>query len=142
MTTLGWVLVSIFLMVIEFVTYTLVSIWFAIGAIGAGVAAGLGASTGIQLLVFAVVSIIMLIVTFPLVKKFKNKTPERLNADRIIGGKGIITQTVDIVLGTGEAKIGGQFWTCRSVDQSVIKKDSIVEVVRIEGVKAIVKKSN
>lgn len=39
----------------------------------------------------------------------------------------------------GQVSIDGMEWTARSEDGSEIKKDALVEVVAIEGVKAIVK---
>ena len=135
-----WVILVVLFAVLEMVTAALVSIWFVIGAIGAAITAAFGAETWIQVLVFIAISVAVLVLTKPIVSKIRKRPPEELNANRIIGEKGIITQNVDIVLGTGEVKIGGVVWTCRSVDQSVIKSDSIVEIVRIEGVKAIVKK--
>jgi membrane protein implicated in regulation of membrane protease activity len=39
----------------------------------------------------------------------------------------------------GEVKLNGQFWTSRSEDGSTIEEGTKCEVVRIEGVQAIVR---
>ena len=42
--------------------------------------------------------------------------------------------------GTGQIKIGTEVWSAKSEDESVIEENSKVEVVKIDGVKAVVKK--
>ena len=52
---------------------------------------------------------------------------------------GCITALIDNLNAKGQVSIDGMEWTARSEDGSEIKKDALVEVVAIEGVKAIVK---
>ena len=68
-----WIILFLILLFIELATVNLVSIWFAIGALGAFVTAFFTDSILIQLLVFVVISVVFLFVTLPIVKKFKSK---------------------------------------------------------------------
>ena len=64
------------------------------------------------------------------------------NLDRNIGKHGYVTETIDNENGTGQAKIMGLMWTARSKDGKILNEGDKVEVVEIQGVKAIVKLVN
>ena len=51
---------------------------------------------------------------------------------------GYVTETVDNMDATGQVKLGGMYWTARSEDGHKIPAGTLVEVTRIEGVKAFV----
>ena len=60
-------------------------------------------------------------------------------ADRIIGMKGIVLQTIDNQAATGQVRVGGQIWTARSQDPTVTYPEgSEVTIRAISGVKVIV----
>ena len=123
--------------VIEFATYQLVSVWFVGGALAGLIAAQLGAGEVVQVLVFALVTAVFLICTRPLVKKLK--TPRsQTNVHELIGREAVVTKNIDNVLGEGEAKVNGNFWTARSADGSRIPEGKVVKIKDIEGVKLIV----
>ena len=136
-----WLIFSIILFTIEALTVNLFTIWFGIGALVAMIAALAGVNTLIQLLIFAVISVILLIFTRPLAVRGIKKIPT--NSDRLIGASGIVTKEINNLAETGEIKVDGKYWTARSEDDSVIiEQDSIVEIVAISGVKLIVKNIN
>ena len=62
-----WLVIFMILLLIELCTVNLVSIWFAIGALGGVVAATVTNNVTIQVIVFIVVSIISLLITKPIV---------------------------------------------------------------------------
>lgn len=133
-----WLGLSILLFIIEAVTVNLVTIWFALGALGAMLTAIAGLGTGIQILVFAVISVILLMFTRPLAVKCIKKTPT--NSDGLVGKHAVVTKDVNNITASGEAKINGKFWTARSENENItIPAGSIVEVVSISGVKLIVR---
>ena len=57
----------------------------------------------------------------------------------IIGKTGVVTQRISPADATGQARIGSQIWTARAQDGETIEAGAEVEVLRIEGVKAIVR---
>ena len=118
--------------------FHLVSIWFAAGALVAGIAALLHAAVGVQVVLFFVVSIGLLIAMFPLVKKVMNPKITKTNVDSVVGAQGYVTQAIDNIAAEGQVKLNGMFWTARSVNGQQIPAGTLVKVERIEGVKAFV----
>ena len=68
-----WGAVFAVMVIAELASFQLISIWFAIGALVTFIMALCGAELGIQMLVFTVVSIVLLLFTRPLLKKFAVK---------------------------------------------------------------------
>ena len=85
-------------------------------------------------------SIVSLVLTRPLVKKYVNSKAQPTNADMVIGKECRVTEDIDNIAGTGAVSVGGKIWTARTESDEV--KASVGELmtaVRIEGVKLIVK---
>lgn len=134
-----WVVAIIVFLLLEAATYQFISIWFAGGALGALVAFGFGGPLKVQILVFFVLSALLLILTRPLVKKIMNERKEKTNIDELPGKLGQVTEKIDNMASVGRVKLGAMEWTARSDDGSVIEPGAIVKVIRLEGVKLIVK---
>ena len=134
-----WIAALIMFVVVEAVTVGLASIWFAIGALAALICALAGGPIWLQAVWFVVVSLITLILTRPLVKKFVNSRTVATNADRNIGRTAIVTERIDNLAGTGSVQLDGVEWTARSVSEELtIRTDTPVTVREIRGVKLIV----
>ena len=135
-----WLAVLIICLIIEGAVPGLVSIWFAFGALVALLVSLLKAPVWLQIAVFVVVSIAALFITRPLAKKYVNGRIQPTNADMLIGKDAIVTEDIDNILGKGAVKASGREWTARSESDDVgYRKGSLVHVVKIEGVKLIVK---
>lgn len=134
-----WAVAFVILIIIEIATVNLVSIWFAIGALAAYVTSCLTDSVIMQVLVFIVISVITLIITKPLAKKFvkPNSDAKKMNTLRIIGKIGIVTRPIAKDL-DGEVKVDGKFWT--AIADSDIEKGTKIEVQELKGIKLVVKK--
>ena len=131
-----WIILFVVLLFIELATVNLVSIWFAIGALAAFLVSFVTDSVLLELLTFVVVSIVSLIVTLPLVKKFKNR--EKVvptNLDRVIGKSATVTKDI-LPDKFGEVKVYGSTWTAAS-DEGFHGGDKVV-VDKMGGVKLIV----
>ena len=136
-----WLAAAIILLIVEGLAPGLVSIWFALGALAAMVSAMLGAPLWLQLVWFALVSVVSLILTRPLAKKYVNARAVRTNADMAIGEDCVVTEAIDNVLGRGAVSVGGKIWTARMREaDGKAEKGAVLRVVRIEGVKLIVEK--
>ena len=134
---IGWFIAFVILLVIELATVNLVTIWFAIGAVAAIITTLFTDSLLIQCIVFVVVSVISLLITKPLIKKFKKFEVEPTNSDRVIGKVGDVTKKIEKNK-YGEVKVYGNTWTASSKD--VIEVGERVKVLSIDGVKLIVEK--
>ncbi|MDO5548119.1 MAG: NfeD family protein [Eubacteriales bacterium] len=133
-----WLLVLILCVVVEAITTNLVSLWFAVGALGALLAAGGGLSILGQAVVFAVLSLLLLLSLRPMTQRLLRPKQEFTNADRIVGQSAVVIQTIDNQAGTGQIRLLSQTWTARSLNNSIIPEGSSVVVDHISGVKAIV----
>lgn len=136
-----WIASAVIFFVIEVLTSQIVTIWFAVGSIGAIFANVLKAETIWQIVVFAVLSLITLLIARPYMKKFTQTKVQPTNADMCIGSKAVVTEDIDNTKGTGQVKIKGVVWSAKSNDEEVISKDSVVIVKSISGVKLIVEKN-
>lgn len=137
--TILWAVILVALVIVEAATVQLVTIWFAVGAFAALIAAVFGASVTLQIILFVAVSLTALIITRPIVKKRINQQSQPLNADRNIGQIAVVTEEIDNIKATGKARINGMDWTARSENEEIIFPGKNVEIVKIEGVKLIVK---
>ena len=136
-----WLGLLIVFAVLEASTVSLVSIWFMGGALTALIAALCGAEIWLQVVLFFAVSIALLLCLRPLSKKLLKKKKVATNADSNIGKTAVVTEAIDNLRGTGAVKISGVEWSARSVDDSVLEKDAVVRILRIEGVKVCVERA-
>ena len=134
-----WVIAIIVFLLLEASTYQFICIWFAGGALGALAAFGLGAGLNVQIGVFFALSAVLLVLTRPLVKKIMSERTEKTNIDELIGKLGKVTDKIDNVAAAGRVKLGAMEWAARAEDGSVIDEGAVVKVLKVEGVKLIVK---
>lgn len=135
-----WLALLVAFVVIEAATAQLVTIWFAVGALGALIVSLLTDSLGIQIAVFVIISLIAIAITRPLAKKITDTKTQATNADMYIGKEGIVTESINNVNATGVVKVNGSVWTARTEDdKTIIPEGAHIEVIKIEGVKLIVK---
>ena len=136
-----WLILMVLCIVFEIATVGLVSIWFAGGALVACFLSMLNVHIVIQVVVFIVVSLLLLIVTKPMAKKWINKDRVKTNYEGIIGKVVRVTERVDNINETGTALINGQEWTARSKSDNItLEQGEVAQVVNISGVKLILEK--
>ena len=137
--TAVWLCAMVALLIIEALVPGLVSIWFALGALAALISSLLGAPLWLQVVWFFLVSIVSLLLTRPLARRYVNSRAVRTNADMAIGQDCVVTEAIDNVRGTGAVSVGGKIWTARMVTpDGHAEKGTVLRAVRIEGVKLIV----
>ena len=129
-------LVFVFL-IIEAMTLNLVTIWFGFGSLCALISSYFTDNIVIQLSVFAVATLISLLLTKPLLEKFLKTNREKTNCDNVIGKIGIVTRDIK-KHDNGRVKLLGKDWMAISKDE--IKRGCEVEILQIEGVKLVVRK--
>ena len=139
MMTVIWVAAIIVFGIAEAATSGLVSIWFVGGAAVGLITAELGGTLWLQIVLFLAVSVLLLIATRPLARRMLDKSIVPTNADRVLHHTARVTETVDNEAPSGAVYIDGKTWTARSEDGSVIARNKLVNIVRMEGVKLFVK---
>lgn len=134
-----WGIIIVISLIAEFNSTDLTAIWFGVGAIPALICAIFNVSLAIQVLIFAVVSVALVLCTRPLVKKFNQRETIPTNSDKMIGMVGKVTRNIDPD-GKGEVKVNFQLWTAISESETTIEVGSEVVVKEIIGNKLLVEK--
>ncbi len=142
MNVIFWAVAVVAFIILELATVGLASIWFALGALCALIAALLGAPLWLQIVWFVIISVATLLLTRPLAKKYINSKTMATNADRVIGRRAVVKERIDELAGTGAVLADGKMWSARTTDGSAVDPGAIVTVREIRGVKLIVAPSD
>ena len=142
MNYISWFIAFLVFLGVELITLGLTSIWFAVGALVAFFAAFFGAPVFVQFILFVVVSTIVLVFVRPFAVKYVNNNTEKTNVESMAGKTGKVTARIDDIEGTGQVIIDGMEWTAKTENGDPLEVGELVTVLRIEGVKAVVRKSD
>ena len=134
---LVWLIIVILLALIEIATINLTTIWFVMSGIIALIISLFIDNYIIQFGAFVIFGVILLITTKPFLTKFFKKHKVKTNVDRIIDMTGIVTEDIG-KNSDGEVKVDGKKWTAYA--DKPIKKDELVKILEIKGVKIKVEK--
>lgn len=139
--TIFWLICAVILFIGEMLCPVFFMFWFAIGALVALVVSLITSNIVIQAITFLVVSLILVLFMKPLTNKFfTTKTKDELNMNGIIGKTAVVKKAIDNLKGVGEVKINSEIWSAISEnDGEIIEEGKHVEIVRVDGVKLVVK---
>ncbi|ATD54772.1 NfeD family protein [Clostridium chauvoei] len=133
-----WIIVAIAVTLLDILTSSFLFVWFAVGAFAAMIADLLGATVGIQIIIFLVVSIITISIGYPWArKKFKTSVKHTPLMEETYIGR-IMKAEADIEK-KARVKIDGIYWAIQN-NGDTIKKGTNFKIVGIEGNKIIVNK--
>ena len=133
-----WLGLFILFLIAEASSVSVVSLWFAAGALVSMIASLLGAQFLLQGILFFAVSILLLCTLRPLAKKYFTPKLIPTNVDAVIGSTGRVIQDVQNDLSCGRVKLGGQEWSARSTTGEILTEGTQVKVDKVEGVKVYV----
>ncbi len=138
-----WLAVIVVALVIEIATLELVSIWFSIGAVIPFILAAIdGVPIEIQIVVFVAVSALLIIFLRKIAQKWLLRNSNtKTNIDVQIGKVYRMLEDADFEK-NGSIKINDIVWTAVSENGEHIEKGQLVEIVKVDGNKMIVKKTN
>lgn len=138
MNSIYWIIVLAILIFIEILTLGITTIWFAGGALAAFILSLFYDNLIVEIIVFLVVSLALLYFTRPVVMRQLNSTKSPLEYEGVIGKSAVVIIEVDNMKGLGQVSVDGQEWSARSLDGSVLNKDTKVRIQGITGTKVIV----
>lgn len=136
-----WLIVAVAFGIAELMTTSLTLVWFSIGSLILMVLSTFIESIIIQIALFAAISITLLVV---FTKYFvdQDKTYRyNTNLQGIEQRTGIVKEEIPSHM-TGIVTLTGEDWTAISEDSEKIQVGQLVKVIRIEGVKLVVKPVN
>ena len=132
-----WVVMGIICVIIEIFTPGFLFLSFGVGAILTGLTALIIPSITFQVLTFAIITLIVFMLSRKFSKKLISTNYEETNVKALVGKTGKVTQEIP-ANEKGYVKIGGEEWAAISKDNNQITKDTRITVKNIEGNKVIV----
>lgn len=137
-----WLGIFLFTVLLESVTQELVSIWFAFGAVIALILSAFPVIAWYyQIVVFAVVSLVLMVLTRPFAKKMLHNAIRYTNVDEFVG-KRVKVMTEITQFETGEVKLNDIIYHASLLEEETetIPVGEIVEIVTFKGNKVVVRK--
>ena len=134
----GWFAAAALLGVTELLSMDFVLLMVAFGLAGGGLAALVGATLPLQILVAVAIAMGTLAFVRPSVVRRLHHGPELTTGHAALVGRSA-TVIEEISMQAGQVKLAGEVWTARPYDDSlVIPAGSTVDVFEIRGATAVV----
>lgn len=129
-----WSVILIATLLLEYFTINFISIWFSLGSLVSLFISIFVKTFWVSLIAFPIVSLIALALFIPLYKKFKIHNKKDINS--FVGYRSYLLKDCDEYT-LGKIKIGNTIYQTKS--KNLIKKDTLVEVISVEGIKVLIK---
>ena len=125
-----WAVVAVICLILELTAGDFFIICFSIGAFFAAIVAAVGGGIYLQLLAFAVFTLISLFWVRPIAKRYLRKGEDSRvsNADALLGRQGRVVETVKAD-GFGRVQIDGDIWKTVTNEAQDIPEGTNVRVV-------------
>ena len=135
---LFWLVIAICAIAIDILTSNFCFVLFSIGAIVAAICGALGVPFIMQVVIFAIISIISLSIGYPwLKKKYKGMSKNIPLMEETYIGK--IMGSEKEILSTSQVKVNGEYWTVIN-EGDVIHVGEKFMITGIQGIKLRIKK--
>ena len=125
-----WAVIAVVCLILELTAGDFFIICFSIGAVFAAIMAAVGGGIYLQLLMFAVFTLISLFWFRPFAQRYLHKGEDNRvsNADALLGRQGRVVETVKAD-GFGRVQIDGDFWKAVTNETADIPEGRNVRVV-------------
>ena len=125
-----WAVIAVVCLILELTAGDFFIICFSIGAVFAAITAAVGGGIYLQLLMFAVFTLISLFWFRPFAQRYLHKGEDNRvsNADALLGRQGRVVETVKAD-GFGRVQIDGDFWKAVTNETADIPEGRNVRVV-------------
>ena len=125
-----WAVIAVVCLILELMAGDFFIICFSIGAVFAAITAAVGGGIYLQLLMFAVFTLISLFWVRPFAQRYLHKGEDNRvsNADALLGRQGRVVETVQAD-GYGRVQIDGDIWKAVTNETADIPAGSNVRVI-------------
>lgn len=135
-----WLIIALFFIILEMVTTGFMVMWIGVAAIVTLLFSLIfPEAIIIQIGIWGILSIILLLFT----KKFADKVSSKsipTNVYSIIGKKANVIVEINGEKSTGQVKVDGDIWSAKTEEfNAIVPVGTVVEIIRIDGVKVVVK---
>ena len=129
---LAWLALAVLAAILEVSIPHFGSVFVSAGAVVAAVAAAFSAGLPLQIVVFTAVLVVSFVVLRPwLVSRASGRgVPSR--TQQLMGREGVVTQDIDVTVGSGRVNVGGEDWAARS--PAVVATGTRVRVTGADGI--------
>lgn len=132
-----WLIAAGVFFILEIFTTGFLIFWLGLASLLSMVVSFFTASIPIQAAVFVATSILLIVLTRPLLNKFfkikDTSSSVPTNIYSIIGKKGIVIENINNIDYTGKVKVAGELWS--AISSKDLEKGTRIEVTEVDGVK-------
>jgi len=137
MAAVLWLIAGIVLIAAEVLSGDFVLLMLGVAALAAGASAALGLPVWGGVAVFAVISVALVTVARPSLRRRLGVDPVPTNTEALLGSTAVVVSTVDTR--GGRVKLRGELWSARAFDENqVLEPGQQVTVMNISGATVIV----
>ncbi|CCH31552.1 NfeD family protein [Actinosynnema sp. NPDC047251] len=137
MAALIWLVLGVLLVAAEILSGDFVLVMLGVAALGAAGVSALGVGEVLAAVAFGVAALGLIAGARPALKRRLTAGHELTSGvQALVGGPAIVVSTVDAH--GGRVRIGGEVWSARSLDHTVLEPGAEVTVVEISGATAVV----
>jgi membrane protein implicated in regulation of membrane protease activity len=135
-----WIVAALVFGGLEIKLSGFVTLWFAVGALVAALAAALGLGINPQLVLFTGVSVALFSASRTIFKRafMRSASPLKLGVEAMVGQEAVVTEALSEPHG-GTVRINGELWTARSLAGPVAEGERVT-VEQVEGLKLWVRR--
>jgi len=136
-----WVIVAVILFMVEVFAPSFLFGSVAVGCFAAGMVSAFDCGIKIQLIAFAVGTLIAFFGIRPFMLKYFHKKSNRVktNVEALIGKIGRVTEAIDPAKNEGRIVVEGDDWKAETRDGEVVPMGEKVEVLQVDSTILIVK---
>lgn len=137
-----WLIFSLVIFILEIFVPGFVLAAMGIGGAVATIFAFIGFSTNVQILVFCIFALVGFFLIKPLAKMLysKNGSTVKTGVGDLAKKTAKVTEEINNVTESGRVQVMGESWKAISENGEIISVDEVVEVVKLEDLRLIVKK--
>ena len=134
-----WLLIGVALGVGEVLTLSLFLGPFAVGGLAASAAAALDGGLGVQVVVFALVTALLLGLVRPIaVRHLRQPSSTRTGAAALVGRTAVVTRALEGPELAGQVRLDGEVWTARHEGHEPVVEGTVVTVLEVRGATVVV----
>ncbi len=132
-----WIVLGIFFIIAELLTGGFFLLSLGLGSFLAAILNYFNYDIQVQIIGFIILTIIFIILSRPLYNRLNKNIPDKKsNTERLIGLNGKVTEDINPHK-SGFIKVKGEIW--KAISEENISKGETVEILKIDGVKLVVK---
>ena len=136
-----WIIVAVVLFIVEIFFPTFLPACIAIGCISAGIISAFDYGIKIQLIAFAIGTLIAFFGVRPVMLKYFHRKSNKVktNMDALVGKVGRVVETIDISKNEGRIVVEGDDWKAETENEEIVTIGEKVVIQQVNSTILIVK---